>query len=89
MILLLVSMILLLLRNNLIPFYQSSNFILSLLNHSRSGTMFLGTLAYLLFSYIDTGIVNILSMYFVILPEALFVICKDPSCSDNPSISLS
>ena len=51
--------------------------------------MFLGTRAYLLFSYIDTGIVNILSVYFVILPEALFVICKDPSYSDNPSISLS
>jgi len=89
MILLLVSIVLLLLRNNLIPLYQSSNFILSLLNHPGSGTMFLGTLAYLLFSYIDTGIINILSVYFVILPETLFMICKDPSCSDNLSISLS
>jgi len=51
--------------------------------------MFLGTLACLLFSYIGTSAVDISSVYSVILSEASFVICKDPSHSDNASISLS
>jgi len=37
-----------------IPLYQSSNFILSPLNHSRSGTMFLGIIAYS-FMFVVTG----------------------------------
>ena len=37
-----ISVILLLLRNNLIFLHQSSNFVWSLSNHSRSGTMLLG-----------------------------------------------
>ena len=84
-----IAVILLLLRNNLIPLYQFLNFVLSSSNHPRSGTMFLGTLACLLFSYIGTNAVDISSVYSVILPKASFVICKDPSHSDNTSISLS
>ena len=89
MILLLVSIALLLLRNNLIPLYQSLNFALSLLNHPRSGTMFLGTLACLLFSCVNISAVDISSMYSIVFSEALFVIYKDPSLSDNVSILLS
>ena len=51
--------------------------------------MFLGTLAYPLFSYVDTGTIDILFVYSVVLSEALFMICKDPSHSDNISILLS
>jgi len=51
-----VSITLLLLRNNLIPLYQSSNFILSLLNHPGSRIMFLGIIA-CLFVFIVTGTV--------------------------------
>ena len=46
-ILLSVSMTLLLLRNNHIPFYQSSNFIQLLLNYPGSSTMFFGVTAYM------------------------------------------
>ena len=46
-ILLLVSMTLLLSRNNHIPFHQSSNFIQLLLNYPRSSTMFFGVTAYM------------------------------------------
>jgi len=86
MILLLVSITLSLLRNNL---YQSLNFILSLSNHPGSGTMLLSTLVCLLLFYIGTDAVNILSVYSIILSEALFMICKDSSHSNNASIPLS
>ena len=89
MILSLVSMTLLLLRNNLIPLHQSLNFVLSLLNHSRSGTMFLGTPACPLFPCVDTGAIDISSVYSIVLSETSFVICKNSSYSDNVSISLS
>ena len=45
--------------------------------------MFLGTLAYSLFSYIGTGAVDISSVYSIILSEASFMICKNSSHSDN------
>ena len=51
--------------------------------------MFLGTLVYPLFSYVDTGTIDISFIYSVVLSEALFIICKDPSHSDNISILLS
>ena len=51
--------------------------------------MFLGTLAYLLFSYVDTGTIDISFVYSVVLSDALFMICKDPSYFDNASILLS
>ena len=87
MILLSISMTWLLLRNNLISLYQSSNFVLSPLNHSGSGTIFLGNSAYMLFSF--TGAVNILFMYSVLSCEAFLVICKNSNHSDNTSISCS
>ena len=89
-ILLLVSMTLLLLRNNLIPFHQSSNFVWSPSNHSRSGTIFFSFPAFI-FSFIATtgaGAFNISSFSVCLYSlEASSVICKDPSCSDNISIS--
>jgi len=88
-ILLSVSIIFLLLRNNLISFHQFSNFILFLLNHLRSGIMFLGTLSCLLFSCIGTGTVDILSIYSVVLSKTSSVIYKNLSLSDNTSISFS
>ena len=89
MILLSVSMTLLLLKNNLISFHQSSNFIQSLSNHSRSSTMFFGIPAYL-FSFIVTagaGAFNISSVSICLyLLEVSSMICKDPSYSNNISI---
>ena len=88
MILSLVSMTLLLLRNNLIPLYQSSNFIRSLSNHSGSSTIFFDIPA-CMFSLISiaasVGVDNISA--FIHSLEAFSVICKDPSHSDNASIS--
>ena len=89
-ILLLVSMTLLLLRNNLIPLYQSSNFVWSLSNYPESSTMFFGILAHLFSFTVGAGAgagavdisVSVLSSLF----EASSVICKDPSHSDNASI---
>ena len=53
-ILLLVSITLLLLRNNCILLHQSSNFVWSLSNHSGSSTIFFGITAYM-FSLITTS----------------------------------
>ena len=90
MILLLVSMTLLLLRNNLISLHQSLNFVLSLLNYSGSGTMLLGTLACLLFSCIATGDIDIsVSVHSFVLPEALFMIFNNPNLSDSAFILFS
>ena len=88
MILSLVSMTLLLLRNNHILFHQSSNFVLSLSNHSGSGTMLLGIIACLfMFIVIGTSATDIASSdCSVISSKVLFVICKDPSCSDSTSM---
>ena len=86
-----VSMTLLLLRNNRIPLYQSSNFVRSLSNHPRSGIIFLGNPACpfsWLIPAISTSAVNISSVVVCSYSsEASSVICKDPSLSDNASIS--
>ena len=86
-ILLSVSITLLFLRNNLISFHQSSNFVLFPSNHPRSRTILLGTLTCTLFLF--TSAVDILSIYFVLTCQASSVIFKDPSHSDNISISSS
>ena len=85
MILLLVSKTLLLLRNNLIPLYQSSSFIWSLSNHPRSSTILLGITA-CMFLFI-ASVSDIFVSVHVSLLEASSVICKDPSHSNNASIS--
>jgi len=84
----LVSMILLLLRNNHILLHQSLNFILFLLNHPGSGTIFLGITACLfVFVVTGTGATDItLSNCSVVLSEVLFVIYKDPNHSNSASI---
>ena len=88
-ILLLVPMILLLLRNNCISLYQSSNFVQSLLNHFESRTILFGVTAYiLLFIVAGTSAIDISSSdCLFILLEALFVIFKNLSLLDNVSIS--
>ena len=53
-----VPVILLLLRNNLIPLYQSSNFIQSLSNHPGSSTMLLVIIA-CMFSFAGAGVPDI------------------------------
>ena len=89
-ILLLVSIILLLLRNSLIPLHQSSNFIWSLLNHPESSTMFFGISACTFLLFITatgadaTDISSVVVCLYLL--EASSVICKDPSCSNNVSI---
>ena len=86
-ILLLVSMILPLLRNNLISLYQSSNFVWSLSNHPGSGTILLGIVAYM-FSFAGTGATDIsLSDCSYISSEALFMIFKDLNLLNNTLIS--
>ena len=79
-------MILLLLRNNLIPLHQSLNFIWSLSNHPGSGTIFFGIPA-CTFSLTpiatNTGTDDISVSVHSSLLEASSVICKDPSHSDN------
>ena len=89
MILLLVSKTLLLSRNNCILFYQSSNFVLSLSNHPGSGIILFSVTVYT-FPFVIAGAGaadTSLSDHLYILSEALSVICKDPSLSDNASIS--
>ena len=83
-----VFMTLLLLRNNCIPLHQSSNFVWSSSNYSRSGTMLFSIIAYAL-SLIVTGASATdisLSDCLYISSKASFVICKDPSLSDSASI---
>ena len=89
MILSLVSMTLLLLRNNLISFHQSSNFIQSLSSYPRSRTILLGITA-CLFSFASTGAgaTDIsLSDRLYVSSKASFVIFKDHNLLDNASIS--
>jgi len=85
----LVSMTLLLLKNNCIPFHQSSNFVQSLLNHSGFETILFGITAYaLLFVVTGTSALNIsLSDCLYVSCEALFIICKNLNFSDSISIS--
>ena len=77
-----VSITLLLLRNNLIFFHQSSNFDQLLSN-------FFGNSAYMLFIAVSgAGATDISSIVVCsYLSEASSVICKDPNRSDNASIS--
>ena len=89
MILLSVFMTLLLLRNNLIPLHQSSNFIWSLSNHPGSSTIFFGILAYMfLLTPVATGAgADDISVSICLsLFEASSMICKDSSHSDNALI---
>ena len=90
----LVAMTLLLLRNNQISFYQSSNFIQSPSNYPRSETMLLGITAYSVVLYTtSTSTVNISSIsdvtgFIVLFPSKVYssVILNDLSTSDNTSI---
>jgi len=87
-ILLLVSMTLLLLRNNCIFLHQSPNFVQFPLNYLGSRTILFGVTACTL-SFIVTGAgaTNIcLSDYLFISLEASFVIFKNPSLSNNALI---
>ena len=78
----LISIILLLLRNNCIPLYQSLNFVWSPLNHPGSGTMLFDITAYIfLFSGTDIS-VFVCSYLF----EVSSLICRDPSHSNNTLI---
>ena len=85
----LVSMILLLLRNNLIPLHQSSNFVQSPSNYPGSSTTFF-SISVCTFSLTPAaagaGADDISVSICLSLLEASFVICKDPSHSDNALI---
>ena len=81
---------LLLLRNSLIPLYQSSNFDWSPSNHPGSSTILFGNPA-CTFSLAATaaGATDIsVSACSYSSIEVSSLICKDPSRSDNTSISL-
>ena len=81
-----VSVTLLLLRNNLISFYQSSNFIQSLSNYPGSETIPFDIPAYT-FSLVATGAVDIVVFICLFsLKASSSKIFKDPSLSDNASI---
>ena len=82
-------MTLLLLRYNHIPLHQSSNFVWSLSNYPGSRTILLGIIACLFMFIIDAGAgaVDISVSNHLYSSKALFVICKNPSCCDNTSIS--
>ena len=83
-----VPLTLLLLRNNLIPLHQSSNFVQLPSNHPGSGTMLLSIPANLFTAGVVAGAVDISVSVHLSLVEASSLICKDPSRSDNASISL-
>ena len=80
-----VSMTLLLLRNNCIPLHQSSNFIWSLLNHPGSETMLFGMTACTFLFIASTGAGDMSVCSYLL--EASSVICKNPSHSNNASLS--
>ena len=82
---------LLLLRNNYISLYQSSNFVQSLLNHPGSRTILFGTFV-CMFSLYTVGAVNIASVSgiagFVLLFDTLsLVILSDPNISSSTLIA--
>jgi len=85
MILLLVFMTLLLLRNSLIPLYQSSNFIWSPSNHLGSSTMLLGITAYIFSLFIACASTS--NIFVSVHLFEFLMICRDPSLFDNVSIS--
>ena len=91
MILLSVLLTLLLLRNNLIPLHQSSNFDQSPSNHPRSSTMFFGNSAWmfsLTAAAAGAGATDIsVSVGSYSSVEASSLIFKNPSRSDSASIS--
>ena len=68
--------------------HQSSNFVQSPLNHSRSETILFGIIAYmLLFIVTGAGVIDIsLSNLLFVSLEALFMIFKDPNLFNNISI---
>ena len=82
-----IPLTLLLLRNNLIPLHQSSNFVRLLSNHPRSRTMLLGIPADSFTAGVVAGAVDISMSVCSSLVEASSLICKDPSYFDNASIS--
>jgi len=82
-----ISIITLLLRNNCIPLYQSSNFIWSLLNHTGSGTMLFSMTTWIFLFIASASAADISVSIYLYLLEASSVICKDPSHSNNASIS--
>ena len=83
-ILLFIPVTLLLLRNNQISLYQSSNFVLPLSNYFGSRTILLDNSTYLFCTFASA--VNILSVYSMLLFEASSVIFSNPSHSNNTSI---
>ena len=86
-----VLLTLLLLKNNLIPLHQSSNFNQSLSNHPGSSTIFFGNPAqtFLLFAAAAGASATDISSVVVYLysSEAFSMIFKDSSYSDSASIS--
>ena len=88
-----VATTLLLLRNNHISLYQSSNFIQSPSNHSGSGTMLFGMLACTFLLYTTSiGTINISSVSGIAGSVLLFdtlssVILSDPNISSSASIA--
>ena len=83
-----VPLTLLLLRNNLIPLYQSLNFVQLPSNHPGSRTMLLGISVNSFIADVVAGAVDISVSICLLLVEASLLICKDPSCSNNTSILL-
>ena len=86
-----VSVTLLLLRNSLIPLYQSLNFDWSPSNHPGSGTIFFGSPAWTFLLVATAAGVGATDISSVVVcsysSEASFVIFKDPSHSDSTFIS--
>ena len=85
-ILLFILVTLLLLKNNQISFHQSSNFVLSLSNHPRFGTMLLGNSTCLFCIFFGASAINISSVYSIVFSEMSSVIFNNPSLFNNASI---
>ena len=87
-----VPVTLLLLRNSLIPLHQSSNFDWSPSNHPGSGTILFGDPACTFSLAAAAAVVGATDISVSVRScssvEVSSLICKDPSCSDNASISL-
>ena len=85
-----VLLTLLLLRNNLIPLHQSSNFDWSPSNHPGSGTIFFGNHAWMFLltaaAVVASAVEISVSICSYSSVEASSLICKDSSRSDNASI---
>ena len=81
-----VPLTLLLLRNNLIPLHQSSNFVWLLSNYPGSRTMLFGIPADSFTAGVASGAVDHSVSICSLLVKASWLICKDPSCFDNASI---